>query len=247
MITAMEQRHKIDPCRVFVTGLSAGGAMAAAMLANYPDVFAGGAIIAGLPFGTARSVPEAFDRMRGHGLPTPAALASLVRSASGHQAPWPVLSVWHGTSDVTVDPSNSQAIVDQWRIVHGLPEASSRVDAANSFCRRVWSDPDGRDVIEEYLIRGMGHGTPLSTSIDGENAGPFMLEAGISSTRKMLDFWGIEAKVNSDARPLAHWIEQHGGEEANNQVCREPIGLPFSTSGVQKTIDDALRSAGLLR
>src|SRR5277367_3283453 len=49
--------------RVFVTGLSAGGAMAAVMLATYPEVFAGGAIIAGLPYGCARSVQQAFDAM----------------------------------------------------------------------------------------------------------------------------------------------------------------------------------------
>ena len=84
MVAAVQARHQTDPARVFVTGLSAGGAMTAAMLATYPEVFAGGAVIAGLPYGVARSVPEAFDRMRGHGGQSPAALAKLVRDASGH-------------------------------------------------------------------------------------------------------------------------------------------------------------------
>src|SRR4051812_7766720 len=55
--------HGIDRTRVFVTGLSAGGAMAAAMLATYPEVFAAGAIIAGLPYGAAGNVQQAFESM----------------------------------------------------------------------------------------------------------------------------------------------------------------------------------------
>jgi poly(hydroxyalkanoate) depolymerase family esterase len=248
MITAMETRHGIDAARVFITGLSAGGAMAAVMLAGYPEVFAGGAIIGGLPFGIARSVPEAFDRMRGHGLPAPAALASLVRSASRHQAPWPVLSVWHGTSDITVDPSNSQAIVDQWRVVCGLPEAPSRVDIVDGCNHRVWADGNGRDVLEEYLVPGMGHGTPLSTlSGNGENAAPFMLEAGISSTRKTLQFWGIGGHANSGARPAGS-IQPPLRQQADPRARRQPIAhARSSASGIQKAIEDALRTAGLLR
>ena len=65
--------HDLDRSRIFVTGLSAGGAMASVMLATYPELFAGGAIIAGLPYGSAATMPEAFDRMRGHGGPSDAA------------------------------------------------------------------------------------------------------------------------------------------------------------------------------
>jgi poly(hydroxyalkanoate) depolymerase family esterase len=63
MIEHMTRAHGIDPSRIFVTGLSAGGAMTAALLAAYPDVFAGGAIIAGLPAGAATNVQEAFETM----------------------------------------------------------------------------------------------------------------------------------------------------------------------------------------
>jgi poly(hydroxyalkanoate) depolymerase family esterase len=74
MIAAVAGAHPIDPARIFVTGLSAGGAMASVMLATYPEVFAGGAIIAGLPYGCASTIPQAFDRMRGRGIPREAEL-----------------------------------------------------------------------------------------------------------------------------------------------------------------------------
>lgn len=65
MIETLVINHGIDRRRIFITGLSAGGAMTSVMLATYPDIFAGGAIIAGLPYGCATTIPEAFDRMRG--------------------------------------------------------------------------------------------------------------------------------------------------------------------------------------
>ena len=99
MIEAAVATHVIDRDRVFITGLSAGGAMASVMLATYPGTFAGGAIIAGLPYGCASSVQEAFGAMRARGARRPDALAALVRHASGHQGPWPTISVWHGTRD----------------------------------------------------------------------------------------------------------------------------------------------------
>src|SRR5262249_7550505 len=64
MIARMEEDHGIDPRRIFVTGLSAGGAMTAVMLATYPEVFAAGAVIAGLPFGVAANMREALSGMR---------------------------------------------------------------------------------------------------------------------------------------------------------------------------------------
>jgi poly(hydroxyalkanoate) depolymerase family esterase len=101
MIEAVRRQHAIDPRRIFITGLSAGGAMTATMLATYPEVFAGGAIIAGLPYGVARDMMQAFDRMRAHGLPAQDTLAAAVTGASSHRGPWPTVQVWHGDADGT--------------------------------------------------------------------------------------------------------------------------------------------------
>lgn len=203
MISAMVEEHGVDQSRIFVTGLSAGGAMASVMLATYPDVFAGGAIIAGLPYGTATSIPEAFDRMRAHGGPPAATLGKLIIAASLHNGPWPTISVWHGDRDATVSHGNSALIVEQWRAIHGLEHIPSAVEEDDGYLRRVWRDANGRDVMEEYRIAGLGHGMPLSTSCSDAcgTAGPSMLEAGISSTRRIANFWGLSADTTVPAEP----------------------------------------------
>jgi len=240
MISALTKLHEIDPARVFVTGLSAGGAMASVLLATYPEVFAGGAIIAGLPYGTAKGVREAFDRMRAHGGPGPAELGKLVTSTSQHRGPWPRVSVWQGDSDSTVSPKNAALVVAQWREVHGLsPEPDHTAEVAGNRYRS-WLDREGRAVVEEYTIKGMGHGTPLSTyGPDAIGAaGPYMLEAGISSTRMIARFWGLS---DSDQ-------ERSGRHDPQPEPARLDESLrPGLGLDIKRTIEVALRSAGLLR
>jgi poly(hydroxyalkanoate) depolymerase family esterase len=248
MVNAVQVRHGTDPGQVFVTGLSAGGAMAAVMLATYPDVFAGGAVIAGLPFGSARSVPEAFERMRGHGIMSGEPLAGVVKSASKHTGPWPSLSVWHGTGDTTVDSSNGTALVNQWRALHGVADAKPESDRVAGYPHRVWRS-NGRAVIEEYVITGAGHGTPLSTLGPDrvETAGPYMLETGISSTQQTLRFWGIAAGRPKTASAATERPAGDVPKSAAPAPARRHAERRLKPASIQKTIDDALRAAGLLR
>ena len=137
--------HGIDRGRVFITGLSAGGAMVSNMLACYPEVFAGGAIIAGLPYGAATSVQQAFESMF-HSPSRPAwELGDLVRKASSHTGPWPRVSVWHGNDDKTVVPSNALEILKQWTEVHGLPSSPSVKTRVDGYPREVWINGAGEE------------------------------------------------------------------------------------------------------
>jgi poly(hydroxyalkanoate) depolymerase family esterase len=255
MIERMIGMHGADRRRVFITGLSAGGAMAGAMLATYPEVFASGAIIAGLPYGSAKTVPEAFDRMRGHGGPSERELGILVRQASQHAGPWPTVSVWHGTADTTVVPSNGRDVTTQWRAVHGLKSGPTRIETIGRHRRRIWTDDEGRDVVEEYTIAGIGHGTPLDTGPGGCGApGPYMLDAGISSTRRLAHFWGLGSP---DTRLQKSHLEEPSMLPAlttpllNYQKAAAAAGRTgprrdHPASGVRKIIEDALRTAGLM-
>ncbi|RUR28908.1 PHB depolymerase family esterase [Vreelandella andesensis] len=193
MIEQVVDDHEIDPKRVFITGMSSGGAMTSVMLATYPEVFAGGAIIAGLPYRSADNLMEAVVRMKGYGGPSDSKLKELVREASTFDGPWPTISVWHGSSDSTVDNSNADSIVRQWQKVHNVEGPPTHEEKVDGFPRQVWSNTDGREVIEEYIIKGMGHGTPIMADGD-EGLGEedkYMLEVGISSTRHIAQFWGL--------------------------------------------------------
>ncbi len=193
MIGQVVDDHAVDPSRVFITGLSSDGAMTAVMLATYPEVFAGGAIIAGLPYRSAGTLMQALFRMKGYGGPSDRKLDSLARGASKFTGRWPTISVWHGGRDRTVDSSNAESIVRKWQRIHKVEGPPTRVEKVDGFPRRVWCDAGGREVIEEYIIGGMGHGTPIEAGGDdglGEE-GKYMLEVGISSTRHIARFWGL--------------------------------------------------------
>ncbi len=184
----------IDPHRIFVTGLSAGGAMTSVMLATYPEVFAGGAVIAGLPFGVATNVREALSGMFQSPSRPAGELGDLVRNASNHKGPWPKLSVWHGSADRTVNPANANEIVKQWLDVHDLPSVPMSEATVDGYPRQVWWNEDGETIIESYTITDMAHGTPLGTADNDERygaQGAFLIEAGISSSYHIANFFGL--------------------------------------------------------
>ena len=243
MVDRMVRDHGIDPKRVFVTGLSAGGAMTSVMLATYPEVFAGGAIIAGLPYGTATSVPEAFELMF-RGRPRSAKeWGDLVRSASPHQGSWPTVSIWHGSADTTVTPANATEIVKQWTDLHGLPLRPDREDVVDGYPRKRWRDGAGRDLVTQYMITGMAHGTPLAVA-DGSPlgvAGPFFIDAGISSTHYIAAGWGLTTHRARKEHPH-HAVNGHAVRESGQSGAKAPAQVD-----IRAVIAKALRAAGLVR
>lgn len=256
MIGHLIESQGIDPRRIFVTGLSAGGAMANVMLSAYPDIFSGGAIIGGLPYGVAGTVGEAFERMQGRNPPTAAKLQSVLKGASSHRGPWPSVSIWHGTHDQTVRPRNADQIVTQWNGVHGLSEPA-RTEHINGHTHKVWVDAKGREIIETYSIQRMGHGVPLATHSDAPvgKAGPYMLEAGISSTVRIAHSWGLASDADVAEAESTSNIRQESPDAAASiieRALRHARPRPTATGTAQdgkiaKVINDALRAAGLMR
>jgi poly(hydroxyalkanoate) depolymerase family esterase len=244
MIAAMKKAYAIDPKRVFVTGLSAGGAMASAMLATYPELFAGGAIIAGIAYGCASGPMDAFDCMGGRARSDAAALGARVRRASPHKGPWPRLQVWQGSADTIVVPGNADAIALQWAHLHGLDPQPDRIDAVGGYPRRSWAGADGTPLIEHYTITGMAHGIPLMPGHgEGESgeAGAHMLDVGLSSTDRIAAFFGIgpEVKERAEATPRESM--------ARSARRARPAARPEPAQGVQAVIENALKAAGLMR
>jgi len=123
----------------------------------------------------------------------------MVRSAAPqHNGPWPRISVWHGSADKTVIPSNAREIIKQWTSLHGLSTRPTEEGEVEGYPRQVWLNEAGEEVIESYAIADMAHGTPLATgNADSEcgHAGPFLLEVGISSSFHIARFFGIAAEA----------------------------------------------------
>ncbi len=211
MIAQMVNDHHIDAKRIYVTGLSAGGAMTSVMLATYPDLFAAGAVIAGLPFGVATNVREALSGMF-QTPPRPATeLGDFVRNASNHQGPWPKLSVWHGSADRTVNPANADEIVKQWLDVHQLPAAPMSEGTVDGYPRQVWWNTNGETVVESYTITDMAHGTPLGIADNDERygaEGAFLIEAGISSSYHIANFFGLTERPRSSKETIKETVKE---------------------------------------
>jgi poly(hydroxyalkanoate) depolymerase family esterase len=220
MIARMARDHSIDPDRIFVAGLSAGGAMTSVMLATYPEVFAGGAIIAGLPYGIASNVQQALSGMYQSPSRPARELGDLVRNASTHKGPWPKLSVWHGSADKTVNPMNADEIVKQWLDVHGLPPTPMSESTVDGYPRALWWNADGETLLESYTITDMAHGTPLGIADNDERygaQGAFMIEAGISSSYHIASFFGLTDRV-------------HQPSEASQPVAAAATSTPITVA-----------------
>lgn len=247
MIEQLVNECAIDKRRIFITGLSAGGAMTSVMLAAYPELFAAGAVIAGLPYGIANNLQEALSGMfqtRNRSAPE---LGNLIRKASNHNGKWPRVSVWHGSSDRIVNPRNADDIVSQWLDVHRLPAQPMSEDAIDGHPHQVWWDSNGKNVVESFTVTGMAHGTPIGIAENDEKygiEGAFLLEAGISSSYHIAKFFGLTGSIHkvkgtqTELSPLC-------------QVSKLPKKRwPQETSGthnISATINDALKAAGLMR
>ncbi|MFI7574081.1 alpha/beta hydrolase family esterase [Micromonospora sp. NPDC049497] len=190
MVDYAKTNYGTDAGRVFVSGLSAGGAMSAVMLATYPDVFRAGSVIAGLPYRC--SPPATTSTCQYSGVDkTPAAWGDLVRNAyPGYTGPYPRVSIWHGTSDYVVVPANATELRDQWTNVRGVsqtPTSTASLPASTSL--EVYGNND----VRLYRVSGMGHGTPVdpgSAQDQCGTAGAYILDT-ICSTYYDAVFFGL--------------------------------------------------------
>lgn len=175
MVESACRRHGIDRTRICVQGLSAGGAMANALLATYPDLFAAGHIVAGLPFGAARDAMTAMSVMKKGVQRSSREWADLVLAASPEAKRWPRIVIWHGTDDRVVSMSNAQALAEQWREVMGLGMDDGREIKEGEHCGTGWFDAKGKPLLEFLAVKGMAHGLPVGGGASGFTPGDFVL------------------------------------------------------------------------
>jgi poly(3-hydroxybutyrate) depolymerase len=140
--------HAIDPKRVYVGGLSAGGAAAAIMGATYPELYAAVGVHSGLVCGAASDLPSAFAAMRqGSGSEAIAEAGS----------PVPTI-VFHGDRDTTVHPNNGDRILERSaQATSATKVLRGRVPSGHAYTRTILTDAGGRAISEHWSIHGAGH------------------------------------------------------------------------------------------
>ena len=151
----------MDRGRVYVAGLSAGGAMAAVMAATYPTLYAAAGVHSGLGYRSATDIPGAFGAMSSGGTPSPSGPVPLI--------------VFHGAGDTTVAPVNAERIVtgrlsgDRGKVRSATTNGSA---GDRSYRRTVHTDVDGTVIAESWIVDGAGHawfgGNPVGTYADAQ-------------------------------------------------------------------------------
>ncbi|MGO8844094.1 MAG: alpha/beta hydrolase family esterase [Methylocella sp.] len=184
---------EIDSGRVYVAGLSAGGAMAAIMSATYPELYAATAIHSGLAYGSASDMASAFAAMRGGSRPVaPAQGKRHHKSTNGHGR----AIVFHGAADQTVHPSNAEVILADARAgLTGPPRETQQEGSAGGrvYRRTVIADARGVPHVEYWSIDGLGHAWS-----GGRPEGSYTDQHGPDASREMLRFFlGSQVKTLS--------------------------------------------------
>lgn len=211
MIDNMQAGYSIDGNRIYIEGLSAGGWMVAELLASYPDVFAGGATNAGGPAYCAMTEKYYWDvfgwwYLYFSGLnsencmdgidKSPAEWGDLVRDEgySGFSGPWPIISIWQGSADHTVNKANQQELVDQWTNVHAIDEVPDRQEntgPGGSVIHTEYQNNAGTVLVETWLVPGMEHGTAIDPEHGCGEESEYIVDAGICAVRRIGLFWGL--------------------------------------------------------
>jgi len=163
--------YHVDVRRVYIAGLSAGGAMAAIMAATYPDLYAAVGVHSGLAYGAAHDLPGAF-----------AAMKQGTDQGTRHLRESIPLIVFHGDADTTVAPVNADCLLDQWlrgaidqqacvqRALRDVKVERGQVANGHAYTRSIYHDSSGRAIMEKWMVHQAGHawsgGSPSGSYTD---------------------------------------------------------------------------------
>jgi len=175
MVRDVIATHDIDPDRVYVAGLSAGGAMAAILGDAYPDLFAAVGVHSGLPTGSATDVQSAFAAMSGGAKPAP---------RGPRHGPTPPTIVFHGDADTTVNVVNGERVMHAAGLFAAPDVRRGSSDMGVAWSCRRYVDAHGADCAQEWIVHGAGHAWS-----GGDPAGSYTDPRGPDASAEMLRFF----------------------------------------------------------
>jgi poly(hydroxyalkanoate) depolymerase family esterase len=175
----------VESGRVYIAGLSAGGAAAAIMGSTYPDLYAAIGVHSGLACGAASDISSAFAAMRQGRSP-----AVSEHARCGGVVP---TIVFHGDRDTTVNPVNGDQVIAQSKAAADLRTTLSSGEAPGGirYTRTVPADASGQSILEQWVLHGAGHAWS-----GGSSAGSYTEPRGPDASREMMRFF-LQHPVNS--------------------------------------------------
>lgn len=197
MVQYAEVNYHVDPSRIYLTGLSAGGGMTSDLLADYPDVFAAGSVDSGPPAQcTTAGITDSSCTSNNTNNKTPAQWGDLVRNSyPGYSGPWPRVQIWQGASDPLVAPVALTESRDQWTNVWGISQTpSGTATLTGGTTENIYNDSTGKPAVETFSISGMGHGLavhPGSATDQCGTTGTYYLDS-ICSSYYSAKFFGLD-------------------------------------------------------
>ena len=213
---------------IYATGLSAGGALAAIMLAKYPTLFTKGSVQSGLPYaGYTGSAFSTLSYMAGTNADkSPSTWAGIMPTNPGT---YPPILVFHGDADNTVKPLFLTEIMEQWTEVHGIDRTadnggSKLKEGHSGHTYNEYHDAQGKVIVATVLIAGMGHGTAVDPEGTGADAGGsacggnlgmcYAFDVGLNSTYYAAKFFGL--LDGGDTPPLISTVSPSNGAEVTS-------------------------------
>jgi len=224
VIQDIRASYSIDAKRVYVVGISAGGAMAVVMGATYPELFAGLGVIAGTEYKAGTTMEAGLAAMKAGG-PDPdqqgiLAFQAMQKGSGGSKKRMPVIA-FHGTKDPYVNPINAEQLIAQWAetndylddgkdndsiTIQSPNETKGTVPNGYSYTRYLYKDSNGRLLMEKWIVEGLGHAWPGSPI-----ANQFADVKGPNASAEMLRFFA-ETTFHSSVSPSAPPTVQPGGK-----------------------------------
>ena len=190
MIDFMKTNYSIDSTKVFITGLSAGGAMSVIMMADYPETFNAGAVFAGAPYKVATSLIPAAMTFFGWRIKTPEQWGNLVRKQNpNYIGDYPKMIIYQGNNDWIVNKKNGVELMKQWTNVHHTSTVPSEIIqhyvGNTDIERSVFRDKEKRDAVIFYKINKLSHALlvdPGKCNLQGGRTGIFSKDKNYLST-----------------------------------------------------------------
>ncbi|HJW25471.1 MAG TPA: PHB depolymerase family esterase [Rhodocyclaceae bacterium] len=198
MTRQVADTFSVDRRRIYIAGLSAGGAMAVTMGINYPDLYAAVGIHSGLPHAVAKDLPSALAAMRQGGT---APAGRQAKEFAGSQ-PLPVI-VFHGDRDTTVHPCNGDQVITQCAACSSDPRPPADADVSvqrgqiprgHAYTRTIYRPGSGRSVAEHWLVHGAGHAWS-----GGSSSGSYTDPKGPKASQEMLRFFLEHPRIEASA------------------------------------------------